>query len=259
MSSDLPIWELDDDLLDDEPRTVLITGACGNIGRKLRAAWDSLYDLVLIDQKPDYDDPEVIVADLSEASEHWMECFHGTDVVVHLAANPNEFAPWEELYRPNIDAMANVLNAAVLAGVERFVFASSNHAMGGYRLLGDGPITEEMTPLPGNSYGATKLMGERLGRAAAAAYQLSFVALRIGWVLNGENRPESLPDDWARKLWLSNDDLFRLFDCAAHAELEPGSFLVVNGLSRNSGTRWSLAHASAAIGFQPADDAFAVW
>ena len=28
---------------------VLITGACGNLGRKLRAAWTDVYDLILID------------------------------------------------------------------------------------------------------------------------------------------------------------------------------------------------------------------
>ena len=32
--------EEDDEEIEDSPRTVLITGACGNIGRKLRDAWD---------------------------------------------------------------------------------------------------------------------------------------------------------------------------------------------------------------------------
>ena len=36
--------------IEEEPRTVLITGACGNIGRKLRSAWADVYDLVLIDR-----------------------------------------------------------------------------------------------------------------------------------------------------------------------------------------------------------------
>jgi NAD+ dependent glucose-6-phosphate dehydrogenase len=258
MESDLPILEPDvDENLADEPRTVLITGACGNIGRKLRAAWDDVYDLVLIDQKPDPDDPNLIVADLADPSPDWMECFHGADVVVHLAGNPNEFAPWEELYRPNIDAFANVLNAAVLAGVERVVFASSNHGMGGYRALPDGPITVDLPPWPDGPYGGTKLMGERLGRAAAAAYEISFVALRIGWVNKGDNLPESLPDDWAMKLWLSNNDLIRLFNRAVEADLGADTFVVVNGLSNNRGTRWDLSHSRAAIGFEPADDAFA--
>ena len=39
--------------IEEEPRTVLITGACGNIGRKLRSAWADVYDLVLIDRAAD--------------------------------------------------------------------------------------------------------------------------------------------------------------------------------------------------------------
>ena len=35
--------------VESEPRIVLITGACGNIGRKLRAAWEDVYDLILLD------------------------------------------------------------------------------------------------------------------------------------------------------------------------------------------------------------------
>src|SRR3954447_5474951 len=88
----LPILDLDAEDLDDERRTVLITGACGNIGRKLRAAWADAYDLVLIDVAAEPDDPDVIVADLATWDDDWIAHFHGVDTVVHLAANPNEFA-----------------------------------------------------------------------------------------------------------------------------------------------------------------------
>src|SRR4051794_19176161 len=79
--SDLPILDQDDDDYDDEdddfeddepqdedildmevdsePRTVLITGACGNIGRKLRVAWDDVYDLILLDSNVGPEDPDV--------------------------------------------------------------------------------------------------------------------------------------------------------------------------------------------------------
>jgi hypothetical protein len=254
--SELPIVDDEDEETDDTLRTVLITGASGNIGRKLRAAWEDVYDLILIDQSADPGDDEVVVADLADADDDWMECFHGVDTVIHLAANPDEFSPWEELYRPNIDAVANVFQAAVLAGVERIIFASSNHVMGGYRELGDMPITEDLPPRPGNPYGATKLMGERLGRSLVAAYDLSFLALRIGWVQTGANRPDTLPDDWARSIWLSNDDMIGLFECAVEAELESGEFLVINGLSNNRGTRWDLTRAIECLGYEPQDDAY---
>jgi nucleoside-diphosphate-sugar epimerase len=248
---------LDEELIGDEPRTILITGACGNIGRKLRAAWDDVYDLVLIDINPEPDDSEVVAADLSEFEEEWMALFHGVDTVVHLAATPNEHSTWEELVAPNLDAVSNVFHAAALAGVERIVFASSNHAMGGYRHLGDIAITVELPPRPGNPYGAAKLMAERLGKSLSGVFDLTFVALRLGWVQAGKNRPETLPDEWNKELWLSNGDLVRLFDRAVEADLGDRSFVVVNGMSNNHGSRWDLSDSFESIGYVPKDDAFA--
>jgi len=249
--------DLDEDLIEDEPRTVLITGACGNIGRKLRAAWDDFYDLVLIDINAGPDDPEVVAADLSEFEEEWMSLFHGVDTVVHLAATPDEHSTWEELVAPNLDAVSNVFHAAALAGVERIVFASSNHAMGGYRELGDIAITVDLPPRPGNPYGAAKLMAERLGKSLSGIFDLTFVALRLGWVQSGENRPETLPDEWNKELWLSNGDLIRLFVRAVEADLGDKSFVVVNGMSNNHGSRWDLSDSFESIGYVPRDDSFA--
>ena len=252
---------VDEDLLsheiDEEPRTVLITGACGNIGRKLRTAWTDVYDLVLIDKEAGADNAEIIVADLAILDDDWITHFHGVDTVVHLAGNPDSEAPWEDLVGPNLDAMANVFHAAALAGVERIIFASSNHVMGGYRELEDGPITAEMEPRPDGPYGVTKLVGERMGQSLAHAFDLTFIALRLGWVQRGKNRHETLPDDWSRKLWLSNIDLIRLFDAAVETEIEDRSFIVANGMSRNHGMRWDLSEAAELLGYLPLDDAFA--
>ena len=251
--------EADDELDDDEDgvRVVLITGASGNIGRKLREAWADAYDLVLIDRQADPDDREVVVADLSVLDESWLTHFHGVDTVVHLAANPNEFASWEELEQPNIDALCNVFHASALAGVERLIFASSNHAMGGYRELGDMPITVHLSPKPDGPYGAAKLMGERLGQSLSRAFDITFIALRLGWIQPGENLPETLPDEWSRGMWLSNNDLIRLLDCAVEADLGDRLFAVVNGMSNNRGMRWDLSATAELLGYSPEDDAYA--
>ena len=264
-SDSLPILDEDDDELEsdleeeegmgDGPRTILITGADGNIGRKLRAAWEEVYDLVLVDI--DSDDPEVDSADLSQVDEEWMALFHGVDTVVHLAANPSEHATWEELVAPNMDAMNNVFLAAALAGVDRIIYASSNHAMGGYRELGDIAITVELPARPANPYGGAKLMGERLGKSLSQVFDLTFVALRLGWVQPGENSPDTLPDEWTKGLWLSDGDMVRLFDRAVEADLGDRSFVVVNGMSDNHATRWDLADSFESIGYTPHDDAFA--
>ncbi len=261
--ADLPEDETDIDdesfpeSIEGEPRTVLITGACGNIGSKLRAAWSDIYDLVLIDRTASEDHPDVIAADLTVLDDDWITHFHGVDTVVHLAANTNERAHWEDLVEPNLDALANVFHAAALAGVERLVFASSNHVMGNCRIQGDDPITVDMKPMPDGPYAVTKLVGERLGRSLARAFDMTFIALRLGHIQEGKNRPETLPDDWARQMWLSNSDLIHLFDCAVEAEIEDRSFVLVNGMSRNHGMRWDLSDAAELLGFLPKDDAFA--
>jgi nucleoside-diphosphate-sugar epimerase len=249
--------EEDDEQIEDSPRTVLITGACGNIGRKLRDAWAGTYDLILFDVEDCASDPDVIVADLAEFDEEWVEHFSGVDTVVHLAANADSFASWEEVERANLDALGNVFHASALAGVERLIFASSNHAMGGYKELGDMPISVDLPPRPDGPYGATKLVGERLGKSLATAFDLAFIALRLGWIQVGANLAETLPDEWARAMWLSNGDLIRLFDCAVEAELDERAFVVVNGVSNNRGSRWDLSDAAERLGYSPEDDAYA--
>jgi nucleoside-diphosphate-sugar epimerase len=129
--------------------------------------------------------------------------------------------------------------------------------MGQYRELGDMPITPELPPRPDGPYGASKLVGERLGRSLSQAFDVTFIALRIGWNQPGANRPETLPDAWSRGLWLSNGDLVRLFECAVEAELDGTSFLVVNAMSNNRGMRWDISKTSERLGYSPEDDAYA--
>lgn len=239
---------------DDGPRTILITGASGNLATKLIEAWGETYDLLLLDIDP-HGREEIVRADLSVFDEEWLRYFELADTVIHLAANPNELATWEELERPNLDAMANVFGACIMTGVERVIFASSNHVMGGYRELGDMPITTDLPPRPGNAYGASKLMGERLGKSLADSTQTTFIALRLGWCQNGRNRPDTLPDDWARSLWLSNGDMVRLFTAAVETDLDP-IYYVLNGLSNNRGSRWDIMVTERTLGFVAEDDAY---
>ncbi len=127
----------------------------------------------------------MIVADLSTWDESWVAYFDDVDTVVHLAGNPDDDAPWDALVGPNLDGLANVFHASAFGGVERVIFASSNHVMGRYRDIGDMPITVDLPPRPDGPYGGTKLVGERLGRSLASAFDLTFIAIRIGWVQRG--------------------------------------------------------------------------
>jgi nucleoside-diphosphate-sugar epimerase len=251
-----------------DPRTVLITGAAGNLGAKLRRHLEGRYRLRLLDRDP-RGDAEILAADLSRWDGAWADTFRGADAVVHLAADPTAQQTWPNLLGPNVDAAIHVFQAAAAAGVRRVVYASSNHVMGGYK---DVPepflLTAELPPRPGahyavngeardsTPYGSAKLFGERLGRCFADAHGLSVLALRIGWVLPGANRPSDIPperEDWFRLMWLSNRDYCQLLErcLTADAALR---FAVLNGMSANTDMRWDLEATRRLVGYEPQDD-----
>ncbi|HXG11065.1 MAG TPA: NAD(P)-dependent oxidoreductase [Gemmataceae bacterium] len=249
-------------------RTVLITGAAGNLGSKLRRHLEGRYPLRLLDIDPRGDDA-IIPADLSRWDLRWVDHFQGADTVVHLAADPTAFQSWPSLIGPNLDALINMYLASARAGVRRVVFASSNHVMGGYQDVPEpARITTDLPPRPGTRYvvdgqlrdstpyASAKLFGERLGKCFAEAHGLSVIAVRIGWVRPGENRARELPaerGDWFRLMWLSNRDFCQLMERCIEAD---GSirFAVVNGMSANTGMRWDIEHTRRLLGYEPHDD-----
>ncbi len=247
---------------------VLITGASGNLGSKLRRHLEGRHRLRLIDRDP-RGDPGVAAADLSRWDSRWAAIFAGADVVVHLAADATAQRPWHALVAPNVDAAVNVFQAAAAAGVPRVVYASSNHVLGGYK---DDPgptlLTTEIEPRPGAvytvngerrdsaAYGATKLFGERLGKCYAETAGRSVIAVRLGWVRPEGNRAEDIPADreaWFRLMWLSDRDFCQLFERCVSADV-PAGFHLNNGMSGNTGMRWDLSSARALVGYEPLDD-----
>jgi nucleoside-diphosphate-sugar epimerase len=245
---------------------VLITGATGNLGGKLRGHLEGRLPLRLLD-RDSRGDPEVVVADLSQWSE-WTAHFSGVDTVFHLAANAIAQQSWPDVIEPNIDATVNVFLAAVRHGVRRIVYASSNHVMGGYKDREPFLITAELPPLPGTHYvvdgeqrdstpyGSSKLFGERMGKALAEAHGLSFIAVRLGWVRPHENLAADIPasrEDWFRLMWLSNRDFTHLMERCLTTELEE-RFVIVNGMSANTGMRWDLEGTRRMLGYVAVDD-----
>src|SRR4249919_3445231 len=125
-------------------KTVLITGATGNIGRKLRAHLGPTgkYTLRLLCLNPGAD-PEVQTADLTVYDQAWASRFAGVDTVLHVAADPSPRAGWRRIQERNLDLLLNVMAAAQLHGVRRVVFASSNFVVAGHRFA-DSRLTTVM-------------------------------------------------------------------------------------------------------------------
>ena len=238
-------------------RTVLITGAAGNIGRKVAAHFAALgWTLRLLDVAV-HDDAAIVPADLTRWHEDWVSRFRGVDAVIHLAGDPSPRASWASAQRLNIDLTQNVYEAAVRGGVRRLVFASSNWVMAGYR-PGTGTLDTASDPYPVNPYGVSKLVGERMGRSYHERWGLEVACLRIGFCQRGENRPgpHMSMGRWGQLMWLSDHDLCHGMERAVVAE--GVGFSVLNLMSDNPGMRWDIEATRRAIGYVPRDGQAAV-
>lgn len=246
---------------------ILITGASGNLGKKLsdHLKMNTDHQLRRLDRDP-RGEPDVIEADLSEWDPAWASHFVGATTVIHLAASADPFPSWHDMTKPNLDAVINVFGAAIKGGAKRIIFASSNHVLGGYRENGSNfPLTAETPPLPGinegdeparttTPYGAFKLVGERLGKTYADIHGISFIGLRIGFIRRHDNPPEDNAqfEPWLQQMWLSNRDYCQLMQRCIEAD-ESLRFAIINGVSANAGSRWELESARQLVGYVPQD------
>lgn len=112
------------------------------------------------------------------------------DVIVHLAANTGVGPSVEE---PRLDCTTNVigtfnmLEAARVNDVPRFIFASSGAPVGEV----EPPIHEELAAHPVSPYGASKLAGEGYCSAYFRTYAIETVALRFGNVYGPRSKNKS--------------------------------------------------------------------
>lgn len=231
--------------------TVVVTGASGNLGTKLRAHFTTLgWTVVGLDVRAA---PGVQAADLATWDETWTQRLRNADAVIHLAGDPSPRATWASAQRLNIDLTLNVFEAAARNGAKRVIFASSNWVVAGHR-FGTGPLTTEIEPYPVNPYGVSKLVGERLARSYSDRWDLSAICFRIGYCQTGDNRPGAHMGwgAWGQQMWLSNRDLCQAFEKAA---LAPPNvrFAVLNLMSRNAGMRWDIDATRRTVGYDPHD------
>ncbi len=239
-----------------------ITGSDGNVGSALRVALADEYDLRLYTL--DTVDYESTQADLSDPDQV-KGIFDGLDCVVHLAAQISARAPWEEILPNNIIATQNVFAEAIRAGVNKIVFASTNHTQHGFYMrdnkpnLTDASITRKFKlsdePFPDSIYGVSKLFGENLGRYYSKVAGIQFVALRIGWTpviddpaLHDGKEMES----HLRALYLSKRDCIQFFRHAIEIETD---YLVAYATSENRQYGiFDLTETKEKLGYRPQDN-----
>jgi UDP-glucose 4-epimerase len=166
-------------------RLVLITGGAGFIGSSVarllveRGDRVRVFDDLSIGHRAYLDgvDHELIVAGLAD-TDAVRDGVRSVDAVVHLAALasiPDSIAEPVGTFKVNVTHLLDVLDIARREGVSRFVFASSNAAVGNH----EPPASENDLPHPISPYGASKLAGEALCQAFAASYGIAACALRF--------------------------------------------------------------------------------
>jgi len=173
----------------DARGSVLVTGATGALGpRVVTALHEAGYhirtlslDAPLPGMLPD--DVEVQIGDITDA-QMVQAAMDGCDAVIHMAALLHIVNPPPELRTKyeqiNVGGTANVVDAAMQAGVRRLVFFSTIAVYGD---SGGQIVTEETPPCPQTFYAQTKLDAEKIVLAAHRANgQPLSVVLRLGAV-----------------------------------------------------------------------------
>ncbi len=220
---------------------VLLTGAAGAIGSRLRRLLPPLYDLVLTDLTPPADlqpGETFLAADLADAASV-ERAAAGVDGILHFGGQSVE-ASWETVLRSNIIGTHTLFEAARKQGVRRFVFASTNHVAGFYRRTET--IGPDAPPLPDSRYGVSKAFGEALGALYAHKYGLSVFCIRIGHV------SDRIADERRLAIWLKPEDLVSLIRIGL--ERDGLVYEVVYGMSDNARAWWDNSRALE-LGYRP--------
>jgi UDP-glucose 4-epimerase len=163
---------------------ILVTGSAGHLGealvRVLRAQGREVAGLDLLDS------PFTTVAGPVTDRDVVRRCLAGVRAVLHVATlhKPHVGSHGRQAFvDTNITGTLTLLEEAVAAGVESFVFTSTTSAFG--RALTAQPggaaawITEDVVPVPRNIYGVTKTAAEDLCEIISRDAGLPVVVLRV--------------------------------------------------------------------------------
>jgi len=238
-------------------KKVLFLGATGRIGPGLldeyKKNYSKYYEVVVgVHSKRKIPGFKTVSFDLNNL-EKLKRAMKGVDVVVNLAAEANPKASFEEVVKPNILGAYNVFEAARQAKCKRVIFASSVHAIRGYKL--GSKVKSSDAPEPLNFYGASKVFGEALCHVFSHKYDLSCLAIRVGaYVSNDRKKMVCLTRDNFDYV-ISQRDMAQLIHKCIVAPKKV-NYGILAGSSNNKRMYMDLTFTKKLIGYKPQDDAF---
>jgi nucleoside-diphosphate-sugar epimerase len=248
---------------DTAKQKVLITGASGLIGSLTIRDLGHKYTFSGLSRRPVAGIPHT-QADITY-QEAVRRASQGMDMVLHLAAETQDYDDWDKVMSITIGGTLNMFRAAQEAGVRRVVFMSTGSTMCGYEWYEGSPygalarneldrlppdakmITYTDPPRPDSFYGVGKLFGENTGRLFSDRYGMSVLCIRLGAVMPSD-RPELIRHFPG---YLSQADAVQMIDKCLDAPMSL-KYDIFDAISENS-RRWrDTGHAKELLGWRPA-------
>lgn len=195
----------------------LVTGSAGHLGEALvRTLQDSNHEVVGLDILE-----SAFTTHVGSISERSVvtACMSGVQVVFHAATLHKPHVAThsrQEFIDTNITGTLNLLEAAVSAGVEAFIYTSTTSVFGDALVPPPGApaawITEDVIPVPKNIYGATKAAAEDLCQLFYRNQNLACIVLRTSRFFPEEDDNEEVRAAFPDENLKANEYLYRRVD-----------------------------------------------
>jgi UDP-glucose 4-epimerase len=195
----------------------LVTGSAGHLGEALvRTLLELHHEVVGLDILE-----SAFTTHVGSITERSVvaSCMGGVQVVLHAATLHKPHVAThsrQEFVDTNITGTLNLLEAAVAAGVEAFVYTSTTSVFGDALAPAAGApavwITEEVIPIPKNIYGATKTAAEDLCQLFHRNQGLACVVLRTSRFFPEEDDNEEVRAAFSDENLKANEYLYRRVD-----------------------------------------------
>ena len=196
---------------------VLLTGSSGHLGealaRTLRELGDEVVSLDILESPF-----TTHVASITDRSVV-RRCINGVQAVFHTATLHKPHVGThsrQEFVDTNVTGTLNLLEEAVQAGVESFIYTSTTSVFGdALAPPPDAPaawVTEDVTPVPKNIYGVTKAAAEDLCQLFYRNQKLACLVLRTSRFFPEEDDNRKIRETYSDENAKANEYLYRRAD-----------------------------------------------
>ncbi|KML33604.1 NAD-dependent epimerase/dehydratase family protein [Rossellomorea marisflavi] len=239
-------------------RKVVMVGGAGTVGKVLHDGLSDRYEMVTLDQEvPEWVENGVKV-DATDEAELKRSIPEDTDILINLLTVSGEkdlkdTDEFMKMTRVHFISSFYLMRAAVELGIQKVIFASSNHTTDAYEEGGDSLLGREITvedkPRSKGLYGVLKYASEQISEIISREEPggPAVFNIRIGSV-HADEEKDVQEDPRLMKTLLSHEDLVGLFEKAMESSRAGGTYY---GVSDNPGKPWSIDNARSELGYEP--------